>query len=103
MLGVDADIVGTDFRQTLLRSLAELPEGLQAPPRFLERVAVHFARNLLAGRGFLPGQVPLLLGIWGPKVRQGRAEEGGGSASRLSSGALFSCCCCSGTKWHGHT
>lgn len=68
VLGVDADVASVDFRQTLLRSLADLPEGLQAPPRFVERVAVHYARNLLAGKGLLPGQVPLLLGIWGPKV-----------------------------------
>lgn len=32
-----------DFRQTSLRSLAHLPAGLRAPPRFLERVAVRAA------------------------------------------------------------
>ena len=30
-------------------------------------MAVHYARNVLAGRGDVPGQVPLVLGIWGPK------------------------------------
>lgn len=30
-------------------------------------MAVHYARNLLAGRGAVPGQVPLVLGVWGPK------------------------------------
>lgn len=44
-----------------------IPEGLQPPQRFLERVAVHFARNILAGEGGIPGQVPLILGIWGAK------------------------------------
>ncbi len=58
-----------DYRQSHLRSLSHLPAGLEAPPRFLERVAVHYARNQLAGLGALPGQVPLILGIWGPKVR----------------------------------
>lgn len=57
------------FRQSHLRTLSHLPAGLEAPPRFLERVAVHYARNQLAGLGALPGQVPLILGIWGPKVR----------------------------------
>lgn len=55
--------------QSLLHSLAHLPEGLEPSPRFLERVAVHYARSLLAGNGVIPGQVPLVLGIWGPKVR----------------------------------
>eukprot|EP00887_Chlorella_sp_A99_P002702 scaffold6.g2702.t1 len=68
VLGVDADIAGVAFRQQSgLRSLAHLPAGLEPPRRVLERVAVHYARNLLAGRGALPGQVPLVLGIWGPK------------------------------------
>jgi hypothetical protein len=71
-----------------------LPEGLEPPPALLRRVAVHYARNLLAGAGAIPGQVPLVLGIWGPKVcwggggvaaacprrRQGRGRAG---ASRL--------------------
>ncbi|PRW61229.1 ribulose bisphosphate carboxylase oxygenase activase [Chlorella sorokiniana] len=67
LLGVDADVASVDFRQSHLRSLSHLPAGLEAPPRFLERVAVHYARNQLAGLGALPGQVPLILGIWGPK------------------------------------
>lgn len=62
-------VASVDYRQSHLRSLSHLPAGLEAPPRFLERVAVHYARNQLAGLGALPGQVPLILGIWGPKVR----------------------------------
>lgn len=61
-------VASVDYRQSHLRSLSNLPAGLEAPPRFLERVAVHYARNQLAGLGALPGQVPLILGIWGPKV-----------------------------------
>lgn len=38
-------------------------------PKCASQVAVHFARNQLAGLGALPGHVPLVLGIWGPKVR----------------------------------
>lgn len=148
VLGADADVAGVAFRQTLLKDLSSLPEGLHPPPRFLEvrggtwlqgrysqgrqsrrptaalglaafaalaaplqqpgsnlamlgqaglafacfldltirpppllrslmpqRVAVHFARSLLAARGDLPGPVPLILGIWGPKVGCG-AQRG---------------------------
>lgn len=41
------------------------------PAPSLQRVAVHYARNALAGLGALPGQVPLVLGIWGPKASCG--------------------------------
>ena len=69
VLGVDADVAGLDLgRQTLLRTLDHLPEGLEPAPRFLERVAIHYARNALVACGALPGPVPLILGIWGPKV-----------------------------------
>ncbi|KAL4442508.1 hypothetical protein ABPG77_005092 [Micractinium sp. CCAP 211/92] len=67
VLGVDADVAGIEFRQTGVRSLSQLPAGLEPPPRFLERVSVHYARNLLAGAGVLKGPVPLVMGIWGPK------------------------------------
>lgn len=91
VLGVDADVAGggseaagAGFHQTHLRSLAHLPDGLEAPPRFLERVAVHYARNALAGLGALPGQVPLVLGIWGPKGGSGAGC--GGAKGRCSCG-----------------
>ncbi|KAL4447796.1 hypothetical protein ABPG75_005015 [Micractinium tetrahymenae] len=67
VLGVDADVARVDFRQTGVRSLSHLPAGLEPSPRFLERVSVHYARNLLAGAGLLQGPVPLVMGIWGPK------------------------------------
>ena len=59
-----------------LCSLDHLPSGLEPSARFLDRVAVHYARNALAGRGALPGQVPLVLGIWGPKVSQAGWQAG---------------------------
>lgn len=50
-------------------TLQDLPDGLEPPKRLLSAVAVHYARNVLAGLGSIPGQVPLVLGLWGPKVR----------------------------------
>jgi hypothetical protein len=76
-LGVDADVAGGGSGGggglqdgMRLSTLSHLPAGLEPPPRFLQRVALHFARNALAGLGQLQGQVPLVLGIWGPKVRE---------------------------------
>ena len=57
------------------RSLDHLPAGLEPAPRFLDRVALHYARNALAASGELPGQVPLILGIWGHKVGGRRKLE----------------------------
>ncbi|GBF91656.1 ribulose bisphosphate carboxylase oxygenase, chloroplastic [Raphidocelis subcapitata] len=68
VLGVDADVAAGGFRTgSRLARLAHLPDGLEPPPRLLSRVAVHYARNLLSGTGAIPGQVPLVLGVWGPK------------------------------------
>lgn len=66
VLGVDADVASVDYRQTELNSLAYLPDGLEPPTRFLERVALHFVRNVLAGQGAFRDP-PLVLGIWGHK------------------------------------
>ena len=68
VLGVFADIASVDYRQSELRSLSHLPDDFEPPARFLDRVALHLAKNLLAGHGQLTGQVPLVLGIWGHKV-----------------------------------
>ena len=49
---------------------------------------MHYARNVLAGTGDIPGQVPLVLGIWGPKVRRAAAGSAlGGAAATLGSAA----------------
>ena len=47
------------------------PDGFLPPQRFLDRVALHIARNALADTtaGLQRCKVPLLLGIWGHKVR----------------------------------
>ena len=81
-------VARVDFRQTSLRSLAHLPAGLRAPPRFLERVAVHYARNALVGSGAMPGPAPLVLGIWGPKVRRRRRAGGTGLWAGWCTGAM---------------
>ncbi len=67
-----------------------LPDGLEPPARLLERVAVHYARNVLAGEGRIPGQVPLVLGIWGPKV--GGRVDGGTLRKRVSQSCWTSVC-----------
>ena len=51
--------------------------GNHVPPRFLDRVALHIAKNALVDthgpwsvsneKPPLVGEVPLLLGVWGPK------------------------------------
>jgi rhodanese-related sulfurtransferase len=67
-LGVFADIASTSFRSTELRQLSGIPNGLKPPSRFLDIVAVHLVRNLLATTGAIPGaSCPLVLGIWGEK------------------------------------
>ena len=67
-LGVDADIATGEMRQSDLRSLAHLPDGFAPPERFLQRVALHVAKNSLAGDGTIPSvHVPLVMGIWGHK------------------------------------
>lgn len=69
-LGVFADIASTSFRQTELRSLQAIPEGLRPPERFLDMVALHLVKNRLVETGSIPSaSVPLVLGIWGEKVR----------------------------------
>lgn len=72
VLGVDADVASTDFRVSELRSLSHLPRGFAPPARFLDAFALHLAKNALAGSGGLPRSVPLILGVWGHKVRRYR-------------------------------
>jgi hypothetical protein len=71
--GVDADVAGTGFRQTDLRSLESLPEGLRPPARFLERFVMHVAKNALAGTA-IRGQASARPG--GPGGRMGRGRGG---------------------------
>lgn len=69
VLGVNADIAGSSFRERRAQSLSHLRDGLECPERFFRRVALHVARNLLCGpEGTLNHlKVPLILGVWGHK------------------------------------
>ena len=80
-LGADADIASGELRyRPELRRLRNVTvDGNHVPPRFLDRVALHIAKNAMVdkngpwssdavnGRPPLTGEVPLLLGVWGPK------------------------------------
>ena len=78
-LGADADIASGELRyRPELRQLRNVVvDGNHVPPRFLDRVALHIAKNALVDRHGpwsvsndkppLTGEVPLLLGVWGPK------------------------------------
>ena len=89
-LGADADIASGALRYNPeVRSLSNVVDGCYVPPRFLDRVALHVAKNHLAdddgssssssgafgssAAGL--GPVPLILGIWG--------EKGGGKSYTL--------------------
>ena len=89
-LGADADIASGALRyNSEVRSLSNVVDGCYVPPRFLDRVALHVAKNHLAdddgssssssgacgssAAGL--GPVPLILGIWG--------EKGGGKSYTL--------------------
>lgn len=74
-----------------LRRLSQLPAGLEPPRRFLERVSVHYARNMLAGAGALQGPVPLVMGIWGPKVRRRRLPAAANGLCPLPARVLAPC------------
>lgn len=58
-IGLNADIASVDFRQTEFRTLSSIPD-IAPPQRFLDRVALHFARNLLLDAGAITGRAPLV-------------------------------------------
>ena len=80
-LGADADIASGELRyRPELRQLRNVTvDGKHVPPRFLDRVALHIAKNALVdvngpwsdgsvdAKPPLSGEVPLVLGVWGPK------------------------------------
>ena len=80
-LGADADIASGELRyRPELRQLRNVTvDGNHVPPRFLDRVALHIAKNALVdtngpwsdgsfdAKPPLNGEVPLVLGVWGPK------------------------------------
>ena len=83
-LGADSQLATGELRyRPDIRSLQNIKiDGSHVPPRFLDRVALHIAKNALVDKNGpwstlgtttnntyppLKCEVPLLLGIWGPK------------------------------------
>ena len=74
-LGADSDIASGKLRYTMERSFNNLVGEFHVPKQFVDRVALHIAKNLLMD-STNPGvgenalgltRVPLILGIWGSK------------------------------------
>jgi ATPase family associated with various cellular activities (AAA) len=74
-LGVQADIASGELRKDELRTFSHLVGDYFVPPAFMDAVATHLVKNILAdsqqaagiaGSHRLRG-VPLILGIWGRK------------------------------------
>ena len=74
-LGADSDIASGKLRFTMERSFNNLVGDFHVPKQFVDRVALHIAKNLLmdptnpgVGENALGNtRVPVLLGIWGSK------------------------------------
>ncbi|CEF97602.1 P-loop containing nucleoside triphosphate hydrolase [Ostreococcus tauri] len=68
VLGVDADVASGEHREGGFRSFGNVEGEFYVPERFMERVATHVAKNLLADRDGLRSAKPaVMLGIWGHK------------------------------------
>jgi hypothetical protein len=68
VLGVDADVTTGEHRETAFRSFSNVSDEFHVPRRFIERVATHVAKNVLADKGSMRGCAPaLILGVWGHK------------------------------------
>jgi hypothetical protein len=67
VLGVDADVATGEHRESGLRTFSNVGDGFYVPERFMQRVAVHVAKNILNDSGGIPVPTPLILGIWGGK------------------------------------
>ena len=76
-LGADSDIASGELRyRDQARSFGNIVGDYHVPPQFMDRVALHVAKNLMVDAAN-PGaednpmgstRVPLILGIWGSKV-----------------------------------
>jgi len=68
-LGRDSDIASGELRKIELRTLQHLEGDYHIPSAFLDTLGLHVAKNFLKDQGVLGShiQVPLILGIWGPK------------------------------------
>ncbi|GFR50488.1 hypothetical protein Agub_g12752, partial [Astrephomene gubernaculifera] len=69
VLGRRSDIADGSLRATDFRTFNNIVGDYYVAPAFLEKVALHMAKNYLYDMGALPGnvRVPLILGIWGEK------------------------------------
>eukprot|EP00798_Chlamydomonas_sp_ICE-L_P019347 gene19347-25995_t len=69
-LGQHSDIADGSLRNYEFRTFNNIVGDYYISPRFLEKVAIHFAKNYLVATGVIDSKkapMPLLLGIWGEK------------------------------------
>jgi len=68
-LGTKSDIADGSLRKYEFRTFNNIVGDYYVSPRFLEKVAMHFAKNYMAAMGCFDSKVkvPLVLGVWGPK------------------------------------
>ena len=66
-LGRKSDIASGELRTEELRTLNNIVGDYYVPPAFMDAVALHMVKNILADEGQLAWKVPLILGIWGEK------------------------------------
>ncbi|GMH40586.1 hypothetical protein BSKO_08490 [Bryopsis sp. KO-2023] len=69
VLGHKTDIADGSLRAFEFRTYNNIVGDYYVAPRFMDAVGMHIAKNYLMAQGSLPGlaNVPLILGIWGPK------------------------------------
>ncbi|WIA19725.1 hypothetical protein OEZ85_005651 [Tetradesmus obliquus] len=68
-LGHKTDIADGSLRAWEFRTYNNIVGDYYVAPAFLEKVAMHMAKNYLADQDAIPKstKVPLILGVWGPK------------------------------------
>jgi len=66
-LGRKSDIADGSLRTYEFRSFNNIVGDFYVAPRFMERIALHIAKNYLAESFVKKLKIPLILGIWGPK------------------------------------
>eukprot|EP00210_Caulerpa_lentillifera_P001274 g1230.t1 len=66
-LGHKSDIADGSLRTYEFRSFNNLVGDYYVAPRFMEKVAMHVAKNFLVESFETKVRIPLILGIWGPK------------------------------------
>lgn len=66
-LGKQSDIASGELRDEELRKFDNIVGDYYVPPAFMDAVALHLVKNVLADEGKLGWKVPLILGIWGEK------------------------------------